>query len=100
MPHLYSSKQTFSHCDQTACCSQLTVKLFSRQHLACLFEQLQIFVELEGVSFGVGASFLLGTLLVHDHVQLTSLWTVTLVFQQFPGYGSWVVPDYPKFCLI
>lgn len=40
----------------------LTIQLFKRKHLIC-------------VDFGAGAYFLVGTLLIHGNVKLTSLWT-------------------------
>lgn len=79
VPHVYTS----SHCGpkvQSLSCH----KLFSRGHLAYLFEQLQTSEELEGVDFKAGVSFLVNTLSIHCDVKFTSLWTVMLVFQQFP----------------
>lgn len=42
-------------------------------------------VELESVNFGLGGSFLDVTHSVHGYIKLASMWTVTVVFQQFPG---------------
>lgn len=52
------------HCGQLSPFSSCAIKLFSRKHLACRCEQLQISVNHEVVDFGAGASFLvLGRLL-------------------------------------
>lgn len=58
----------------------------SSDHKICLFEQQQLLEELEGVDFGVGVSFLVGSLSVHGNVKRTPLWTVMLVYQ-FPVHG-------------
>lgn len=62
----------------------LSIKSFSRKHLACPCGQLHVSVKLEGVAFKERASFLVGTLTVMAMLKLTSLWTVMLLLQQFP----------------
>lgn len=42
--------------------SHLTIKLFSRSRLVCPCGQLHMSVEVEGASFGAGASFLINTI--------------------------------------
>lgn len=79
-PHLYSSRHISCHCDQIAqSLSYLTIKLFSRRHFAYSCGQLQISVQVEGVDFGPGASFLVCILSVHGqhfpvHCRLESWW--------------------------
>lgn len=70
--------------------SRRTIKLFSKRHLACPCGQLQISLELGGVGFGAGASFLVRTLSVHGDFKLSSLWRVTVVFQEFLVHGRLV----------
>lgn len=72
--------------------SHLTIKPFTRSHLACPCEQMQILVELEGVDFWAGASFLLYAFLV----QTVSLWTATSAFSSFHSCQAWVlvVPEH------
>lgn len=67
--------------------SWLTIKLFSKIHLAYPCGQLQIPVELESVDFGAGAAFLISILSGNEDVKLISLRTVMLVFQQFPVHS-------------
>lgn len=72
----------------TSLISYLAMKPFSRQHLACPCEHLQISVKVEVSDFGAGASFLVRMLSVHKDIEPPSLCTLMLVFQQFPVHCS------------
>lgn len=73
----------------------LSQKLFSRRHKALPHGQLQISVELQGVDFGAGASFLVTTFTLRGNIKLVSMCTVMFVFQHFPVNGR-LGPWYPK----
>lgn len=51
---------------------------------ACQCGQLQISIEFEGVHYGAGVSFSVGTL--HGDVKLVSLWTVVLLEYPWATY--------------
>lgn len=81
------------------CCAQiaqslscLTIKRFSRSHLAC-----PCGTRVKEFDFGAGDSSLAGPFSAHGYVKLISPWTATLMFQEFLVHGrlnlgrSWVV---------